>query len=336
MPTHYGRVVTAEDLGITPGPSIDNTGPLQDAINRAIADEFDVLQLGPGLYRHNGLTMSYDGDARAGLAIKGFGRRLTTLQCMQDSAVGLRVESPSGNVRDWVISDITFASGASSVSTTRASYGLFQNCTFSFSKQTATIVHAGNNIEFAQCWWVHNQGESGRVTTGSAHITGGIMGEDTGEWIVAGDLTCVGLKVFNSATKLQGTSHSMGRAAFNVQRNLVLTGCRLSSNFNLINMNYPDSVTLSGNRISCSGAVVALRQNQTGACVNMVGNVIKINDGGSLYRRTSTGHLKNSVVAENVIYLEGPAFSATFDDALLDPGHNNRVEGNVIRYGEMA
>lgn len=336
--------VTSEDVaavdvrkfGATGDGTTNDTKAIQRAINAALAGEFGVLFFPPGNYKHDGVKIEVAGDSRAQIEMRGAGRRLSTLQARSDSVDGLTVSSPAGNVRDIVVSDLTFASGARSVFGSKMSYALFRNCCFSFAHSMAVDLEEGNFNEFANCWWVHNSGDSFKVRTGHAAINGGLIGEDSGHIYAQGVLLCNGIVTTASASKIDKPDGpaNMGRCLFYVAGSLAVFGSVLRSNFNLVNMNYADSVTLVGNYISTTETVLALRQNQTGGHAVVTGNRIAMPDGAKFYERTSTGDLKNSVIADNTLEMVGPEFGTTFDDRLLDPSMNNQVHGNTIRFGE--
>lgn len=327
----------ARDYGAVPGKGIDNTVVMQTALDDMIAGRFGTLYVPPGRWQHRGLTIAVPADGSANVNLVGAGRRLVQIQNTAVGAPNLTITAPNGNVRDVVISDLSLWSGDVALHAYNASYGLFRNVTFCYTDRMATELIECHHLVFDQCWWVHNSGETLTIVSGSAHIGDSVIGEDSGEIDVRGELSLTGCHIFSTASKLTAPNgpNGMGRCVFHVKSNgaVNLAGCRISSDHNLFNINYGDGVIAAGCHLSAKGAVIAQRVNDRGSSAVLTGNVISLRDAAQLYKETSTGHLRNSVISDNQIYLTG-TFAATFEDDLIDPANNNDVSGNIIRHGE--
>lgn len=330
----YGAVPASVD------PKADNTTVIQRAIDHMVAGRFAVLWTPPGLYRHHGVHLDISADGSTRVHLQGAGRRLSKWQCLSDTDTNLTLTTPTGNARDCTITDMTFTSGSTALSLSRASYNLFRGCTFENTKAVAVeVLAASNNNTFDACWWVHNQGESLNVSNGRVNLTGCIIGEDTGHIQNNGTLILSGCLAHSSASKLEPKGpRGMGRClVFNTGNGtLIASGCDLTSNFNLMDMRFSNRVILSGNNLSCGGSTDSALlmmddPHASGSSLVMTGNHITLQDGDSLYSSWGGAHLTNSIITGNVIELAGPTYAVTLAEALEAPELGNRVDGNLIR-----
>lgn len=333
---HYGAVPASVNS------TFDNTAIIQGALNEMIAGQYATLWTPPGLFRHHGVHLDISADGSTRVHLQGAGRRLSKWQCLDNDETNLTLTTPSGNARDATISDMTFTSGATALSMSRASYNYFRNCTFEFTKSWAVeVLAASNNNTFENCWWVHNSGESLNVSNGRVNLVGCQIGEDTGHIQNNGTLVMSGCFAHSSASKLESATNGprgMGRCLFYNTGNgtLIVTGSEISCNFNLLDMRFSNRVVMVGNNLSIGGStdsslLMIDDANASGSSLLLANNHITLQDGDSLYSSWGGQHLTDSIIENNVIELAGPLHTATFDDALLAPHRRNRVAGNQIR-----
>lgn len=312
------------------------------------------LHFPAGVYRFHGAIGYWGseatggtGDTRTYLQLTGDGRRVTQFNQLDPTAAVFELKTTSGNIRDFVMTDITLVNGAIGIDLERADYNLFRNVVFNRQRQYGVRAHIGGiGNEFVNCWWVHLHGNSilaDRAAT--IRVFGGMIGEDAGAVESHGSarVELVGTCVWDITDHSRPNGPAdMGKAMFvvGIGAELRLASCWIASprrEVDFLFMNNVRDVLVNDCRIVVRDGrkLINVRALHRGPApfspFRFAGNHVIFEGSGVFYEAQSPdSSLRNALISGNTIDIPEGA-TVEMRDWLFDPARNNFLDGNVIR-----
>lgn len=351
MAVNVCREVDVGYFGAKADGLTDDTAAIQKAVNYALEGSdkcFTTIRLLPGTHIITApVGIVANGDTRCRMHIVGTGRRLSQIYQRDDGADVFNLQTAGGNIRDFVMDNVTLLGGRRGLNLLRAEYNLFRNVVFSKNKEYGLYSYIGGigNL-FDQCWWVHLAGNVlGMGGSGSLVIRNSVIGEDVGSIDAGSEVTLTNCNMWGMADKLRGNGmYDAGKSAINIMSgaSLKINGCKISPSPEAANCFWTDkprAIAVADTSISvpAGAALLNVRNAHTGAepfsGVQFTGNRVDFLGSGKFYTTAKNGQsIRNSIIADNQIKARiGEA--VTFEDYLLDPAHNNHISGNIVRRG---
>lgn len=351
-----GRQWHARHIGLKPGledatGAKHNTDTLNEVLGNLIADavadgtKANEVILDAALYQLYG-AVGYAGDADTSckLHVRGVGRRATRLRQLDSTADVFQLTTSSGNIRDFVMTDLTLVLGQNGLKVSGAEYCTFERVSIWATENYGILIEGagGRGMNYDSIWFVHLNGNALRCQA-HASFNRCIFGEDSGTIEVTGDLRLYGCNGWGMTDKLRPLGfQDEGPTAFGL-----LSGGSLSIHgghwsqaaaADFIHIDSARRLLIDGTFISVPNGrkVIRNRFSQSGPEPynghRIINNYFLFSGDGEFYTQTapaSTRAWRNSIIANNVFDIPSGA-TVDFDDGFLTSTQNNFIDGNRV------